>query len=257
MALSLYVKPKPDSATAKHSPKYKDFLFGGTVTLYVGRYEDRMEIHKKLLAGLSPELNKHVYNNMREGTEGTIRFPDEEVETVTHFTEWAYTGEYALDGDTPPANTRSHTAPKRVPWLNLYRHLQIYAFSDKFNIPILKQLAESKFHSEINPLYPDGSKDVAGLVKLISYAYDNLPGSDPILKFLTQYASWMLELLRPSKRFNKLMLARPEFLKDLLMNLKGPSTKPTARALQIHPMIYGREERHVSYYPSVPVRAKP
>ncbi|CUS12646.1 unnamed protein product [Tuber aestivum] len=232
MAHPFYVKPVPNSPTTKHSPNYKDFLFGGTVTLLVGIYRERMEIHKKLLTSLSPELTKHVYNNMREGTENTIGLPEEEGETITHFTEWAYTGEYALY--PPPANTNSYTEPGQDPWSNLYKHLQIYVFSDKFNIPILKRLAESKFHSEISPLHPNGGKDVVGLVKLIDHAYKNIPNSDPILKFLTQYASWKLELLRPSERFHGLMLQRPEFLKALLMNLQGPSTKPTAAAPQFH-----------------------
>ncbi|CUS12647.1 unnamed protein product [Tuber aestivum] len=239
MAPSLYPRPVPNTRVARDSPNYKDFLFGGTVTLCVGPYGKRMEIHKKLLASVSRELNKHVNNNMREGIEGIICLPDEEEETIAHFTEWAYTGEYTLS--PPPANTNSYTGPRQHPWSNLHKHLQIYVFSDKFNIPVLMRLAESKFHSEIKPLRPNGNEDVVGLVKLIDYAYNNLPSPDPILKFLTQYASWKLELLRPSQVFHRLMLQRPEFLKDLLMNLKGPSTKPKAAARQTHQTDYRSE----------------
>ncbi|CUS12645.1 unnamed protein product [Tuber aestivum] len=236
MPPSLYPKPVPNIRTTKNSPKYKDFLFSRTVTLYVGPHKKRMEIHKKLLASVSRELNKHVNNDMREGIEGIICLPDEEEETIAHFAEWAYTREYALS--PPPANTKSCTEPRNDPWSDLHKHLQVYVFSDKFNIRILMRLAESKFHSEINRLNPNRNEDVVGLVELIDYAYDNLPTSDPILKFLTQYASWKLELLRPSEIFHSLMLDWPDFLNDLLMNLKGPSTKPVAAAQQAHQTHY-------------------
>jgi len=198
--------------------------------LYVGPNRKRMEIHKKLLASISPELGKHVNNRMREGIEGIIRLPEEGEEVLTLFTEWAYTGDYTLEDSSPPTNRRSYIEPaqEQNPWLSLHKHLQLCVFADKFNVPTLKELAESKFHAEIDPIRPNSSRDVAGLVKVIGYAYDSLPSSDPILKFLAQYASWKLEFLRTSKRFNKLILGQPDFLRELLMNLQGPKTKPAA-----------------------------
>ena len=194
----------------------------------VGPNRKRMEIHKKLLASISPELNKHVNNHMREGIEGIIRLPDEGEEVLTLFTEWAYTGDYAHEDSTRLANKKSYMEPKQDPWPSLHKHLQLCAFADKFNVAILKQLAESKFHTEIGPIEPCSSRDVGGLVMVIGYAYDNLPSSDPILKFLAQYASWKLEFLRTRNRFNKLLLNQPDFLKELLMNLQGPRAKPAA-----------------------------
>ncbi|KAG0635548.1 hypothetical protein HOY80DRAFT_1139817 [Tuber brumale] len=230
-------KPMPNSSTTNHFPEYKDFLFGGTVALYVGRDRGGMEIHKKLLASISPELDRHV-NDMREGAEGIVCLPDEGEEMLTLFTEWAYTGEYGRRGGTPPANPGNHTELKQNPWPSLHKHLQLCVFSDKFNIPILKQLAESKFYTEISPLEPGSrKKDGPGLVMVIGYAYDNLPSSDPILTFLARYASWKLKLLRPMIRFNQLILARPELLKELLMNLEGPNTKPIPPTPQTRRMI--------------------
>ncbi|CUS12650.1 unnamed protein product, partial [Tuber aestivum] len=89
------------STSAKLSSKYKAFMFDGTVTLYVGRDRKKMEIHKKLLASISPELDKHVNNDMKEGAEGIIYFPDEGEFTLTLFSEWAYTGEYTIVDSTP------------------------------------------------------------------------------------------------------------------------------------------------------------
>ncbi|PUU78965.1 hypothetical protein B9Z19DRAFT_1125779 [Tuber borchii] len=216
-------KPAADSATTKHSPKYKDFLFGGNVTLYVGPKRKRMEIHKKLPASISPELDKHVNNNMREGIEGKIYLPEEGEEVLTLFTEWAYTGDYASKNDTLPANTGNPKEPKHDPWPSLHKHLQLCAFADKFNVPILKHLAESKFHTEIGPvtIEPNCSRDVSGLSLVIGYAYDNLPSSDWAPKRLALYAAWYLELLRETTSFNDLVLSQPDFLKELLRNVNG------------------------------------
>ncbi|KAG0637651.1 hypothetical protein HOY80DRAFT_248974 [Tuber brumale] len=235
----------PNSPTTKHFPKYKDFLSGGTITLYVGQDRKKIEIHKKLLTSISPELNKHVNNGMREGAEGIIHLPDEGEEILTLFTEWAYTGEYGHEDNIPLASMGTHTNPEQDPWQSLQRHLQLCVFSDKFNIPILKRLAESKFQIEISCLEPVTDNDVPGLIMVIGYAYDNLPSSDPILKFLAQYASWKLEFLRTTDGFNQLILDRPDLLKELLMNLKGPYSRPTPIAPQMEPMHRRRADYRV------------
>ena len=190
--------------------------------MYVGPERKRMEMHKKLLASISPELDKHVNNDMREGIEGIIYLPDEGEEVLTLFTEWAYTGDYAPKDGALPADMRNPKEPKQDPWPSLHKHLQLYAFAEKFNVPILKQLAESKFHTEISPLEPQSERDAAGLLMMIGYAYDNLPSSDPILKFLAQYAAWKLELLRGATSLNDLILTEPDFLTEFLLHLKGP-----------------------------------
>jgi len=187
--------------------------------LYVGPTQKRMEIHKKLLASISPELNKHVNNNMREGIEGIIRFREEGEEMFALFIEWAYSGDYARENE-----------PEQDPWPSLHKHLQLCVFADKFNVPTLEELAESRFYSRISraTVKPSSRSDVAGLIKVIGYACDNLPSSDPVLKFLAQYAAWNLESLRGDIIFNNLILARPDFLKELLMNVRGPKTRPKA-----------------------------
>ena len=160
---------------------------------------------------------------MREGIEGIIRLPDEGKEAVTLFIEWAYTGDYTYKGGTPSGILGLN----QDPWPSLHKHLQLCAFSDKFNIGALKKLAESRFQTEIDPLVPRSQGDAAGLLMVIGYAYDNLPSSDPILKFLAQYASWKLELLRGTTGFDTLILAQPDFLNQLLIHLSGLRTKPT------------------------------
>ena len=209
-----------------------------------------MEMHKKLLASISPELDKHVNNDMREGIEGIIYLPDEGEEVLTIFIEWAYTGDYACKDDALPADTRNRKKPKQDPWPNLYKHIQLCVFSDKFNVPILKQLAESKFQTEISSFELQSERDVAGLLMMIRYTYDNLPSSDPILKFLAQYAAWKLELLRGTTSFKDLILAQPDFLMEFLLHLKGPMAKPTATGPQedsLYRFLYGDDRGSHSY----------
>ena len=184
--------------------------------MYVGPKRKIMDIHKNLLASISLELDKHVNNDMKEGIEGIINLPDEEEEVLTLFTQWAYTGDYAYKSIT----LRSPVDPKD-PWPSLHKHLQLCVFADKFNVPILQRLAESKFHTEIKSIDPKNERDATGLVMVIGYAYDNLPSPHPILKFLAQYASWKLGLLRAAAGFNELILTQPTFLKEFLMHLNG------------------------------------
>jgi len=187
----------------------------------VGPNGKKMEIHKNLLASISPELNKHVNNDMREGIEGKIHLPEDREEALTLFIEWAYSGDYAHK------NVTLQSPPKpEDPWPSLHKHLQLCAFADKFNIPILNELAESNFHIKINRIEPSSKSDATGLVTVIGYAYDNLPSSHPILKFLAQYASWKLELLRGITEFNQLMLTQPTFLGELVKHLNGLTAKP-------------------------------
>ena len=51
-------------------------------------------VHKELLASLSPELKKHVKNDMREGIEGQMHLGEVEIGTMKAFLCWAYRGDY-------------------------------------------------------------------------------------------------------------------------------------------------------------------
>ena len=206
-------------------------MFDGTVTLCVGSDGKRMEIHRNLLASISPELNKHVNNDMKEGIEGIIRLPEEEEETLILFSEWAYTGTYTIVDNTALVDalnpdTGRYSRVKADPWPSLLMHLRLYVFSDKFNIPTLKRLAKSCFSEGISPIQLTLTSDAAGLASVIEYAYDNLPDSDPLPKFLAQFASWGLRYLTESDEFIQLTSTHPDFMRGLFGNLQGPRYKP-------------------------------
>jgi len=206
-------------------------MFDGTVTLCVGPDGKRMEIHKNLLASISPELNKHVNNDMKEGIEGIIHLAEEGEETLTLFSEWAYTGEYTIVDNTAVVeafdpDTSHYTQVKADPWPSLLMHLRLYVFSDKFNIPALNLLSKSGFSGEISSIHLTLAGDAAGLTSVIEYAYDNLPVSDPVPKFLARFASWGLESLMVSDEFIQLTSTHPDFVRGLFENLQGPRYKP-------------------------------
>jgi len=224
----------PESPAVKLSSKYQAFMFDGIVTLYIGPNGKKMEMHKKLLASISPELDKHVNNNMKEGIEGKIHFTEEREEAFSLFSEWAYTGDYTIVDNTPalqPLDPIGQQQPNTLAstdlWPRLHLHLQLYVFSDKFNIPTLKLLAKSNFSKEINIVELTRGGDVTGLTSVIEYAYDNLPDLDPVPKFLARYASWRLGLLRGSDEFIQLVSTQSEFVKEFLVNLSGIGSKPT------------------------------
>ena len=210
-------------------------MFDGIVTLYVGPNGKKMEMHKKLLASISPELDKHINNNMKEGIEGKIHFAEEGEEALGLFSEWAYTGGYTIVDNTPAhqlldpiKQQQPNTQANADPWLRLHLHLQLYVFSDKFNIPTLRLLAKSNFSKEINLVELTRGGDAAGLTSVIEYAYDNLPDSDPVPKFLARYAAWRLGLLRGRDEFIQLISTQSEFLREFLVNLTGlGGSKPT------------------------------
>ena len=56
--------------------------------------ESSFFVHKRLLASLSPELEKHVNNDMREGREGQMHLSEVEEETMIAFLCWAYRHDY-------------------------------------------------------------------------------------------------------------------------------------------------------------------
>jgi len=51
-------------------------------------------IHKDLLSSLSPELHKHINNDMKEGRENLIELSEVDEPTLKAFLEWAYFQDY-------------------------------------------------------------------------------------------------------------------------------------------------------------------
>ena len=56
--------------------------------------ESAFYVHKDLLASLSPELEKHVNNDMKEGREGQMHLSEVEEGTMKAFLRWVYKDDY-------------------------------------------------------------------------------------------------------------------------------------------------------------------
>ncbi|KAF8445446.1 hypothetical protein BDZ91DRAFT_753687 [Kalaharituber pfeilii] len=184
-------------------------------------------VHRGLLASLSPELDKHANNNMKEGLEGNMELSDVEEATMKAFLEWAYTKDYTF----PNPNTASA----------LLKHTKLYALADRFNIATLKDLV----YSRIAKLLTDLGKikeaaDIGALLSAITYAFDNLPcltptscdsiqafmPSEKLLKYFAQYSAWLLEVLKDKNEFSTLLISCGDFVRAVLSVSRAAVSAP-------------------------------
>ncbi|RPA89227.1 hypothetical protein L873DRAFT_704228 [Choiromyces venosus 120613-1] len=227
----LFILPDFIMAQSSIVQTWSKFLFAGTVTVYVGPHRKKMEIHKKLLASISPELNKLVNNDMKEGIEGVIHLPEEGEDLINLFTEWAYTGEYKMkEGQLSTTAKDPYMGMGQLPqyrdiWSILRMYLELYIFSDKFNIPTLMKLAKAKFYTEISSITIAGDSHVLGLISILEYAYDKFSHSDPICLYLARDSASKLKSLWRKDNFIKFASNRPEFMKEFLANLTPRKVK--------------------------------
>ncbi|KAF8452954.1 hypothetical protein BDZ91DRAFT_853279 [Kalaharituber pfeilii] len=184
-------------------------------------------VHRDLLASLSPELDKHVNNNMKEGLEGVMELSDVDDPTMKAFLVWAYTKDY-----TPPL-PKSTSA--------LLQHIKLYALADRFNTSILKDLAYSKITAYLSHVgMVSDEEDVSAILFAITYAFENLPcttenktslapnavPSEKLLKYLAQYTAWSLDVFRGNSEFGSLLHQYPDLATALVMLSHAAATPP-------------------------------
>ncbi|KAF8463882.1 hypothetical protein BDZ91DRAFT_698173 [Kalaharituber pfeilii] len=191
-------------------------------------------IHKSLLASLSPELQKHTNNEMREGREGVMELSEVDEPTMEAFLEWAYFEDYTIYWTSPlPKMTSS------VIW-----HTKVYVLADRFNTVILKDLAYTKLTALLADVGMIATEtDVVAFMEAVTYAYDNLPYStvlqspdaavspEKLLEYLAQYISWSLDAFRTNKEFQALLVNSTDFVKALVTNSRGAAAPPWIQGL--------------------------
>ncbi|KAF8465512.1 hypothetical protein BDZ91DRAFT_727577 [Kalaharituber pfeilii] len=120
-------------------------------------------IHKALLSSISPELMKHVENDMREGRKGEMIVQDVSYLTMKNFIDWAYAKTYNVLGKGANA---------------LLPHLQLYVFGDRFNIPELRKLACQEVKNILTGLKLESdsnkSHEADIFITAFDYALENL-----------------------------------------------------------------------------------
>ncbi|KAF8464691.1 hypothetical protein BDZ91DRAFT_682066 [Kalaharituber pfeilii] len=184
-------------------------------------------VHRDLLASLSPELHKHVINDVKEGLKDVMELSDVDEPTMRAFLLWAYSKDY-----TTPLPESSST---------LLYHTKIYVLAHRFNTLLLKGLAYSKI-TELLAHVGTVSKeeDIAAILSAITYAFENLPcgtgnttsssyiavPSEKLLKYFAQYCAWSLDGFRDKNAFGETLLACPQFAKAVVMLLPAIKTPP-------------------------------
>lgn len=238
----------PLSATSRLANTNR-FISSGVFTLHIGPSRRRFDIHRALLGAASPEFNKHVYNDMIEGTSGHMTLADEREDTITHFIQWAYTGDYP----SPVASLSALTKPLEDPTVLLLEtedtasrssdqeleedgdpvlmaHARLYVFAERFNIQQLKQQTFEKLTAEVVAIgVPMERESKTSMIYLISYAFGNLPKcvvKDRLLEYLGLYASWCLESLRMEPEFFELLQTDIDFVKELFVHVRRGNRAP-------------------------------
>lgn len=172
-------------------------------------------VHRSLLASISPELKKHITNEMKEGQEGRMVLHEVDEVTLERFLQWAYQGHYTV------------TEP-RV--LGLSIHTKIYAFAERFNIQKLKEDVCKVAATTLEALqgYPHlDDADLTDLTTVFEYAYSNLPvKTDKLIQLYTRYIAWALEILRTRQDFLDLFRTNSDLAKAVLLCVRRISRPP-------------------------------
>ncbi|KAF8461193.1 hypothetical protein BDZ91DRAFT_737403 [Kalaharituber pfeilii] len=160
--------------------------------------ENTFYIQRELLASLSPELRKHIDNEMKEGIKGEMALHDVDRDTLQRFLQWAYVKEYTTDSRS------EHTSA-------LLLHSKLYVLADRFNIGPLKDLSFQKLTSSLTEKSnPDPSLS-ADVLRSAMYAVENLPAlTERLVDYLLRYIAWILDNVRDLEDFTQLFQAHPD-----------------------------------------------
>ncbi|KAF8458767.1 hypothetical protein BDZ91DRAFT_785756 [Kalaharituber pfeilii] len=179
-------------------------------------------IHKELLTSVSPELRKHIDNDMKEGLRGEITLAEVERQTMQYFLMWAYRGDYTIgEAEAPsPSVKKQVDSPS-----SLLQHTKLYVFGDRFHIITLQDLSFARIQTLLShlKLQDDYQEDGLILLKAIGFAADNLPTVDDrlIVCFLKLVAS-RLKFLAVLPEFAELVHAQPEVALELKFDQRRP-----------------------------------
>ncbi|KAF8464861.1 hypothetical protein BDZ91DRAFT_783466 [Kalaharituber pfeilii] len=163
-------------------------------------------VHRSLLASMSPELDKHVHNEMKEGKTGIIVFKEVDSITMERVLEWGYTKKYCT-GATGPASILIHT--------------RIYIYADRFNINRLKGFSFACLSSELRTIgCPPANSDLhPHLAQIIEYAFCNICAHDVLLEYYANYLAWGLATIRQIPAYKKLFATNVELATAVILAL--------------------------------------
>ncbi|KAF8459940.1 hypothetical protein BDZ91DRAFT_636201, partial [Kalaharituber pfeilii] len=187
-------------------------------------------VHRSLLASLSAELDKHVNNDMKEGTQGVMELSEVDEGTMNAFLQWAYKGDYNMLCNVESESDTMACSDNPKASSALLGHTKVYVLADRFNTVRLKDLAHNKIAALLEHLgMVAASNDVEAVMASVSYAFGNLPFSssssssittstEPLVKCFAQYTSWAMDVFRGKPEFCSLLEHSPDFAKALVTN---------------------------------------
>ena len=115
-------------------------------------------------------------------------------------------------------------------------HTQIYAFAERFNIPVLKDEAYTKASKSLEAIegYPRPSdEEIQEVANVFDYAFANLPvQTDPLLKLYAQYIAWNLEILRKKDCFLDLLRDNQDVAGAVIQCVRRASRPPWKEVTQ-------------------------
>ncbi|KAF8460201.1 hypothetical protein BDZ91DRAFT_766489 [Kalaharituber pfeilii] len=178
-------------------------------------------VHRSLLVSLSPELEKHVYNEMKEGKTKTIVLKDVDRVTMERILEWGYTKQYRTGVDGPAS---------------LLIHTRIYVCADRFNIQRLKRLSFAGVKADLRDIScPPTESDIhACLVQIIEYAFGNLCTEDRLLEYFAYYLAWGLRTIRKIPAYQKMFTAKGEVAAAVLLTMPPVAIAPWSVLIDDH-----------------------
>ena len=183
---------------------------------------------------------------MMEGREKCMELSDVDETTMLAFLEWAYVKDYTVlvahpylsrvcDGDinwlTPVKLPITRPNPSSVS--AVLHHTTIYTFAERFNIPMLKDLAYSRTIALLAGKPQEN--DVTHIMAAVMHAFDNLPLStssgaiERLLRYFIDYIDWALDIFRPTDDFRSCLKRCPDFLEVFVMNTAPNMVPPWAK----------------------------
>ncbi|KAI5811777.1 hypothetical protein DFH27DRAFT_597480 [Peziza echinospora] len=193
--------------------------------------ESALFVHKALLASLSPELEKHTNNDMKEGIEGVMTLHEVDCPTLRRFLEWAYTQDYSV--------------PKLQNGKGLFVHIKLFILADRFNVKKLMHLSFARFTAELSAFNKPTIKFKAmeiimgaciftyaklptrhpNQMSLIDVTYSSTDSTAPGA-YLMHFIAWQIKAFRQSPKFDMFLEQNGDFAKSFLYMCLGADCPP-------------------------------
>ncbi len=185
----------------------------GQVIVEVGIEKAQYYLPKAFLVHYSEYFDKALNGPWKESTESFIPLADVETAVFNHFVEWMYSQVLPEHHDT---TTWKEIAASPTGDGHSLLMLKLYVFADRFLIPSLRALVNSRIVTSGISKYPRRHASEAMI-----YAFKNLPATDPVLDFFVDsyFMMWTIAPEDAEKSAKELSCMPQEFLVRWLIKL--------------------------------------